>query len=141
MERWRQSLTEAGCRVTGPRQAVAQVLAHSEVPLSPHEILNRAVLTHPPLGLVTVYRTLDLFESLALARRIYLADGCRRYVGASPGHQHSLVCRKCGKTVEFVGSEDLSELMARLEDKTGFEIDGHLLQLDGLCPDCATAEA
>ena len=32
-----------------------------------------------PLGLVTVYRTLDLLLSLGLVRKLHLAEGCHTY--------------------------------------------------------------
>jgi Fe2+ or Zn2+ uptake regulation protein len=38
--------------------------------------------------------------------------------------------------VEFTGSGDLSDFIERIEKKTGFAIDEHILQLYGLCPQC-----
>jgi Fe2+ or Zn2+ uptake regulation protein len=38
--------------------------------------------------------------------------------------------------VEFPGGDDLQALIRRVEAGTGYEIDGHLLQLYGTCPDC-----
>jgi Fe2+ or Zn2+ uptake regulation protein len=73
---------------------------------------------------------------LDLVRRVHGQDGCHGYVLASPGHHHHLICRKCGKAVEFTGSGDLSDFIERIEKKTGFAIDEHILQLYGLCPQC-----
>ncbi len=38
--------------------------------------------------------------------------------------------------MEFSGGEDLSSLVNRIQTETGFTIDGHMLQLYGLCPNC-----
>ncbi|MGQ9586574.1 MAG: Fur family transcriptional regulator [Anaerolineae bacterium] len=133
---WEQCLAEAGCRVTEPRRVVMQVLREAAVPLSPQEILNRGRARHQDLGLVTVYRTLSLFVDLHLVRRAHGEAGCHAYLLASPGHRHAVVCRQCGRAAEFEGQDDLHELIERVEAKTGYQIEEHLLQLSGLCTDC-----
>ncbi len=138
---WRQRLSEAGCRVTAPRRAVMQVLLESEMPLTPQEVRERASAIRPNLGLVTVYRALALFEELDLVRRVHHSNGRHGYVATLPGHRHHIVCRKCGRAVEFPGSEDLDALITQVEQSTSYRVDDHLLQLFGLCPDCLEAEA
>ena len=138
--RWEQRLIDAGCRVTGPRRAVMQVLIDTEAPLAPMEILERGSAIHPKLGLVTVYRKVTLFEELKLACRVHRNDGCHGYVATSPGHRHHIICRQCGRTVEFPGSEDLDLLIQQVEQRTDYQVDDHLLQLFGLCPDCREKE-
>lgn len=141
MENWSQTLSKDGYRITEPRKAVMAVLMASGVPLSAQEILERGQAKHATLGLVTVYRTLELFEELGLACRVHLPEGCHGFLGTSPGHHHQLVCRRCGRTVEFRGQDDLDEIIAQLEARTGYEIGEHLLQLLGLCPECQEADA
>lgn len=117
-----------------------QVLTRTDVPLSPQEIFEQARKVHRRLGLVSVYRTLDLFSELALVRRAHREDGCHGYLLASPGHRHALICRRCGRAVEFPGEDDLGTLIGRVEAETGYRVDGHLLQLFGVCPDCQSTE-
>lgn len=133
---WEERLSAAGYRLTAARRAVMQVLLLATAPLSPQELHTRGRAIHPALGLVSVYRTLDLLEELELVRRVHLADGCHGYLPASPGHRHALLCRGCGQAVEFPGSEDLSALIAEVQRSTGYQIEEHLLQLIGLCPAC-----
>jgi len=141
MRDWQDRLSEAGYRVTSSRRAVMDVLQGAAVALSPQEILSRGREIRPELGLVTVYRTLDVFAELDLVRRVHCEDGCHAYVVASPGHRHVLVCRRCGRTREFPGSEDLKDLIDRVRQRTGFWVDDHLLQLEGICPDCQETDA
>ncbi|MGC9520863.1 MAG: Fur family transcriptional regulator [Anaerolineae bacterium] len=101
--------------------------------------VRRSVGLHGRLGLVTVYRTLEVFEELGLARRVHLDEGCHVYVMSTPGHRHTLVCERCGRTLEFSGQDDLDELVARVEARTGFRVHEHLLQLLGVCPECLAA--
>ena len=133
---WEERLSAEGFRITAPRRAVMQVLQRAKAPLSPREILERGGAIHPRLGLTTVYRTVALLIDMELVKRVHRSDGCRGYVAASPGHRHHVVCQRCGRTVEFPGSEDLATLISRVEQSTDYRVEGHLLQLFGLCPDC-----
>lgn len=130
------NLNRKGLRLTRPRRAVMSVLEDAAIPLSPQTIHRRSLDAHEEIGLVSVYRTLDLLTSLGLVRRVHGQDECQGYVLASPGHHHHLVCRSCEAAVEFTGMEDLSPLMDRINEETGFTVDEHLLQFYGLCPNC-----
>ena len=136
MAEWEERLSEAGCRITASRRAVMEVLMRDSTPLSPQEILEQARAVHSRLGLVTVYRTLNLLTEMDLVRRIHREDGCHGYVLASPGHHHAVICHNCGRAVEFTGKNDLDTLIAQVEARTGYRVDDHLLQLSGLCPRC-----
>lgn len=136
MTDWEQRLADVGCRITAPRRAVIQVLMQADVPLSPQEILDQARVMHGKLGLVTVYRTMNLLAELGLVRRIHRENGCHGYLPASPGHRHALICRSCGRAMEFPGRDDLHTLIERVEAGTGYQVDDYLLQLFGLCPNC-----
>ncbi|MDY6874173.1 MAG: Fur family transcriptional regulator [Chloroflexota bacterium] len=133
-----ERLNQEGLRLTHPRIVVMSILNEAQVPLSPQSIHQRAVVGGEDIGLVSVYRTLDLLAQLALVRRVHGRDDCHGYVLASPGHHHHLVCRECERAIEFTGGDDLSTLLQRIQRQTGFEVDDHLLQLYGLCPDCQT---
>lgn len=129
-------LNQQGMRLTRPRQVVMSILEETGRPLSPQTIHQRALQTDETISLVSVYRTLDLLNELDLVCRVHGQDGCQGYVLSSPGHHHQLICRNCQKTVEFSGSTDLEPFIEAVEQQTGFLIDGHLLQLFGLCPEC-----
>ncbi|MFP4344578.1 MAG: Fur family transcriptional regulator [Anaerolineales bacterium] len=133
---WEEVLSAAGYRITEPRRVVVEVLDAALRPLSPQEIYERGQVLHPRLGLVTVYRTLELFEPLGLVRRVHREDGCHGYLLSKPGHRHVLMCERCGRAVEFAGADDLKALIARVEARTGYAVAEHLLQLFGLCPGC-----
>lgn len=133
---WEERLNRAGWRVTMPRRVVLRVLQQARRPLSPQEIHARGRWMHPSLGLVSVYRALEVLEQAGLVRRVHQEARCDGYILASPGHHHVLICRRCGRAVEFPGAEDLSGLIAQVEQRTGFRVEDHLLQLIGLCAPC-----
>ena len=130
-----EELSQAGHRVTQPRRAVIRALLEDEGHHSPAEVHERAQARCPTVGLVTVYRTLELLVDLGFARRIHTDDGCHGYAAATNGHHHHLVCRQCGAAVEFEGC-DLSSLLEQIVRATGYSVDEHLLELVGLCPAC-----
>ena len=136
MAEWKKILADAGHRITAPRQAVMQVLIEGDAPLSPQQILEKGQVYHARLGLVTVYRTLELFEHFGLACRVHLDEGCHGYVLRKPGHHHILLCQGCGQSVEFSGHNDLDMLVERVSAGTGYQVADHWLQLFGLCPEC-----
>lgn len=132
----RASLQNAGHRVTQQRLAIARAVQEAADPLTPEEILQKAAARQPGIGLVTVYRTVTLLTELGHVRRIHEPNGCYRYISSSMEHSHHVVCRKCRGAVEFAGTERLAPLIDRVADLTGFEIEDHLLELVGVCPDC-----
>jgi len=131
-----ERLREAGLRLTAPRRAVVAALAASERALNLQEVLAKARCCHPSLSLATLYRVMELLQRLGLVRRVHLeGQRCQRYFLAPPGHWHQLVCLECGRVVEFPGGDDLERLQGKLEDETGFQVEGHLLQFYGHCPE------
>jgi Fe2+ or Zn2+ uptake regulation protein len=134
-DRLLRQLSQSGYRLTRPRRAVIRALLEDDSYASPAEVRERARAHCPSLGLVTVYRTLDLLAGLGFVRRIHAEDGCHGYAAAEHGHRHYLVCRSCGATVEFEGC-DLSPFLARVGRDTGYVIEDHLLELVGVCGTC-----
>jgi len=134
-ERITHQLSRAGYRITRPRRAVIRALHEERGYASPAEVHLRARKHCPSLGLVTVYRTLDLLSEMGFVRRIHAQDGCHGYALADGGHRHHVVCRQCGAAMEFDGC-DLSPFLARVGRQTGYAIEDHLLELVGLCSAC-----
>jgi Fur family ferric uptake transcriptional regulator len=128
-------LSEAGYRITKPRRAVIRAMLEDGGHSSPAEVRGRALQHCPTVGLVTVYRTLDLLGQLGFVRRIHSEDGCHGFAAVDRGHRHHLICQRCGATVVFEGC-DLSGFLARLALQTGYQIEEHLLELVGVCAKC-----
>ena len=102
---WLVQLQDSGYRVTGPRRVIVELLAESERALGPIDVYDLGRTQYPGLGLVTVYRTLEKLEELGLVQRVHLPDGCHRYMRATQGHQHLLLCTRCGRVVFFEGDD------------------------------------
>ncbi len=131
-------LASHGYKLTRPRRAVLRVVAETHESLSPAQIHARARKFYPQTGLVTVYRTLDVLAECGAVRKVHQADGCHSYAPASEGHAHHLICENCQSVMEFEGC-DLAEMFKTVQKRTGYKIEGHWLELFGLCPNCRTS--
>ena len=128
-------LNQHGYKLTRQRKAVVEVMTLANTRLTAAEVFAKAQRECPDLGLTTVYRTLEILEQLGAIRRVHLEDGCEAFAPTSIEHGHYLICANCQTTIEFEGC-DLTAMLDRIADQTGFTIDQHWLELVGRCPKC-----
>lgn len=138
-ESWLESLQQHGYRLTGARRAVVEIIANSRRALTPLEVYELARRRSSHIGLVSVYRTLEMLSALNLVQRVHQESGCNAYLPQANGHQHLLLCEHCGRAEYFQG-DDLEAFFAQIEREYGYRIQGHWLQLSGLCPQCQKAQ-
>ena len=132
---WLECLQANGYRLTAPRRAVIEIIAHSQQVLSPLEVYEITRTRYPRLGLVTVYRTFEKLEELELIQRVHQASGCHAFVATASGHKHPIICQRCGK-VEFLDGDKIDLLVSPDVVEKGYQIQDHWLQLFGICADC-----
>jgi len=133
---WLTQLQSNGYRLTNARKAVVETVAKTASALNPLEVYEQAKSTCPSLGLVSVYRTLEKLEELNLIQRVHQPNGCNAYLPHADGHQHLIICHRCGKAEYFDGKEDMDAFFGRVADEHGFTIKEHWLQLFGTCSEC-----
>jgi Fur family ferric uptake transcriptional regulator len=135
-------------RVTQPRKAILDLLAGTREHVSAEEVYFQVHKACPKIGLTTVYRTLDLLESMGIVTRLHFGDGRSRYElienPMKPGHHHHLVCTECKKVIDyddFVEEEVklLKKVERELSLKHEFQISGHSMEFFGKCSRCRKA--
>ena len=129
------TLAEAGFSDTRARRAVVGALCEADSGASPADLLARGRSRHARLGQVTVYRTLDILERLGLARKLHQEDGCSLYAASTRGHGHHVICRTCRRVAEFEGCS-IEMVQRNAAARTGYTVEGHWLELFGVCPAC-----
>jgi len=137
-EAWLAQLQASGYRLTTPLRVLVELLVNATRTLGPVDLYDLGRRKYPKMGLVTVYRTLEKLEELGLITRVHQANGCHAYLRAANGHEHILLCTRCGR-VEYFAGDDLSALMDRVARQSGFVIQEHWLQLHGLCAGCQSS--
>ncbi len=134
-----EQLTEAGYKVTGPRLAVLKAATAHSGAFSVHEIEQWLTARGESPGIASIFRTVRLLCDLDLLQRIHGLEECHRYsLGAS--HGHHLVCTRCGAMERFENC-GVQGLIEQLEQRTGYRISAHLVELFGLCPRCLAVAA
>jgi len=122
-------------KITPQRRAVVKAITASRGGLSPAALHEKLKQTAPDIGLVTIYRTLEILAELDLICELHNCSGNRCYTSGTLQHHHHLICSGCGKVVDFSGYH-LEQLEESLSRDSGFRIQSHLLEFVGLCQAC-----
>lgn len=134
-----ERLGQVGQRYTAIRRAVVEVLATARRPLTIPEILGSGV----GLAQSSVYRTLAVLEEAGVVHRVPGPGGFTRHeLGEDlTEHHHHAVCLSCGGVEDVAASSRLertvSEAVAEAAATTGFQSQGHRLDLVGVCARCS----
>lgn len=134
-----ESLRRAGHRASVPRSRVLELISRQECVLSAREIADRLREEGKPVGVATVYRTLELLEGMRLVQRLDVGGDSARYEPAMPGgehHHHHLVCDACGRVTPFQDPH-LERAIHRAAERVDYRVGDHDVILRGSCPDCA----
>jgi len=120
-------IRDGGYKATPQRLAVLEAVAAEQ-----HQSLEGIRARCPEVGMVTVYRALDLLSGLGLVRRLDLGgDACYEL---AENHHHHLICEGCGDITEFEQCPvDLQGLAPAGGD---FEVRAHSLEVYGTCSAC-----
>jgi Fur family ferric uptake transcriptional regulator len=114
-----------GYKATPQRLAVLAALEAEQ-----HQRFEEIRARCPGIGLVTIYRTLDLLAEIGALRRLDLGDGPRYELAED--HHHHLICESCGDVTEFERCPlDLGSLRG-----LDFEVSSHTLEIYGRCGAC-----
>jgi Fe2+ or Zn2+ uptake regulation protein len=137
-ERVLAALRADGQRLTAPRLAIIGWIAAQTTPFSA-EALTAALAHHPAgVGRATAYRAVDWLRERGWLARVQTERGDYTYARTLPGHHHHAVCTRCGATLLLEGCSALESLTALLA-RQGFRVQGHILELFGLCARCQAA--
>ncbi|MCA8982961.1 MAG: Fur family transcriptional regulator [Planctomycetaceae bacterium] len=87
----------------------------------------------------TIYRALQSMDEAGLLRKVARPNGSEiwEHDYGYPQHDH-LICRKCGELEEF-HNEQIKTLLASVADQHGFFMEGHRLEVFGVCEKCRRA--
>lgn len=125
-------------RHTWQRDAVRNALGTRESFVSAQELHAALREAGTSIGLATVYRALADLAVEGEADSLQ-QEGESLYRACTPGtHHHHLICRNCGLTVE-IEADEVEQWAAAVAKKHGFIEPQHIVDVFGLCVDCARA--
>lgn len=124
-------------RRTWQQSAVADILSDLDEFRSAQDIHATLRGRDAPVGLSTVYRTLQTLAESGEVDAIHTADGETLYRRCETAqHHHHLVCRNCGRTVEVEGPV-VERWAEKVADEQGFVDVTHTVEVFGTCAACA----
>jgi len=126
---------EPTTRTTPQRDLVRAGLAASGGFVGAQDLHARLRADGHRIGLATVYRGLARLAASGDADVLRAPGGETAYRLCSPHHHHHLTCRSCGWTVE-IADPPIEAWAATVAAEHGFRDIAHVVEIDGLCPDC-----
>lgn len=138
--RFSSILNANGGRLTKERLCLLRIVCDIDGHFHPYHVLDLLREQGHTLSLTTVYRNLSLLVQAGIIRRASVNDDTGvggvwyEHIWDHEHHDH-LICSRCGRTIEFSypAIEVLQEAVAK---DHGFTLEGHHLELTGICPDC-----
>ena len=127
-----EALRNAGYRVTGPRLTILQALTQLDGHCTSCQLLDLVQQLDSTIGRASVFRTLHLMRKLGIVWTSAQGTSTIHHILMRGGHHHHFVCTNCHKLIEFEECR-LGRLILSLEQQYGAHIEGHLMEVFGLC--------
>ena len=124
-----KDLKQAGLKITHPRKRILTVLEDlGSKHMTADDIYRTLVEDGEDIGLATVYRVLNQFETAGLVKKHNFESGQAYYELDEGSHHDHMVDLRTGEVIEFV-SEDIERLQEKVAREMGYEIEDHSLVL------------
>ncbi len=127
----KNTLKQQGFTATKTRMSVLQALLEIQ-PAS----MNQLIRTLPDVDRATIYRTVDLFVDLNIAKKVYTGFKYRIELGDDfQEHHHHLTCLRCGSVID-VHTPEIEYAIEQTAHSNGFRALRHDLEVAGYCANC-----
>jgi len=127
------NLNDFGIKSTKSRKLICEIVENAKEPLTAEDIYKKVM--DEGINLSTVYRTLTSLTELNIINKEIDKEGKALYIIIKKDHKHVLVCTKCGKKI-YLDDCPYSAINKEIEEKTGFKVEAHSIEIYGLCNDC-----
>lgn len=129
-----------GLRASSARRLLIEALFAAEQPLTAEEIAAGAGGPAPGGDVGSIYRNLELLESIGLVRHVHLGHGPSRYAPAGSIPPAYAVCERCGEQ-RAVSDAELEPVRDAVRRQLGLEARFSHFPIVGICSDCEPAPA
>ena len=127
-----QLLKTQGFSNTKTRRAVVQALLRTQ-PVT----ITHLIEALPSVDRATVYRTIDLFIDLGIAKRVSTGFEQRIELGDSfQEHHHHLTCLRCGVVID-IHTPEIETAIEQTAINNVFRPIRHDLEISGYCSSCS----
>jgi len=124
-----QELRRAGLKITHPRMRILEILETSSTKhMTAEDVFKLLLENSDEIGLATVYRVLNQFETAGIVSRNNFEGGQAVYELDRGGHHDHMVCLDTGKVIEFE-SPEIERLQQEIAEAHGYSLEEHNLVL------------
>ncbi len=138
-EKFREFLTTRNQRMTRERSIIVDEVFSTHEHFDAEQLIDRLARRkdHQRVSRSTIYRTLSQLEEAGLIRKVARQDDrdVFEHDYGYPQHDH-LICKRCGNLIEFQ-NETISEILSAVAAEHGFRMDGHRMEVYGICRTCS----
>jgi Fur family ferric uptake transcriptional regulator len=124
-----QELRRVGLKVTHPRVRIMEIMESSDAKhMTAEDVYKELLKRGEDIGLATVYRVLNQFESAGIVSRHNFEGGMAVYEIDRGEHHDHMVCIQTGKVIEFQ-SHEIERLQREIAEAHGYDLEDHSLVL------------
>jgi Fe2+/Zn2+ uptake regulation proteins len=134
VEKALEQLKNNGVRMTPQRHAILSYLMNAISHPTADEIYKSLSPSFPSMSVATIYNNLRLFVEAGLVRELTYGDASSRFDADLSDHYHA-ICKCCGRIVDFE-YPPLLEVERAASQTTGFTVEGHRMEIYGVCEQC-----
>lgn len=138
-EKYREFLATKGLRMTRERSIIIEEVFDTHEHFDADQLVERLARRDDSrrVSRSTIYRSLTQLEEAGLIRKIARQGDRDLYEHdyGYPQHDH-LICNRCGTLIEFQNQE-ISRLLDQIAREHEFRMEGHRLEVSGLCRTCS----
>lgn len=130
-----------GVQLTALRRDVLSLILSADGPLTAYQLLDQLKKTRKNAVPPTVYRALDFLLENRLIHRIERLNAFIPCTEADHDHHavQFLICGQCG-TVAEIEDRAVSKALEQAAERKGFHTSAAMVELDGTCATCVTAQ-
>ncbi|MBT3198801.1 MAG: transcriptional repressor [Phycisphaerales bacterium] len=121
-------------RMTRQRRVILAELDSPGQHPTADEVYSRVRKVLPNISLGTVYRNLEILSQTGMVKKLHIGSEQRRYEKNQKRHYHAH-CVMCGR-VSDIPSDPFGDIDKTARENSRFDITGHELVFEGLCPKC-----
>lgn len=129
-------IRDKGCRLTAERLKLIEGIKRQRGHFNVDILVSCLKKQGLKVSRDTVYRNLPMLLEAGVIARSFRTNRDTYYEClSSKSHHDHLICRHCGKVVEFKDAE-IEKVQRRVAKKHRFKLEYHCHQLVGLCKKC-----
>lgn len=133
---YKEILKHDGLKNTKHRNSILNIMEKNAQPVTAEQIYLALINQGISINLSSVYRILNTLAEKCLVIKSSMAGESKAVFELNRfEHKHYVVCTQCKKIISVPGCP-LEEYENKLRDKMGFNIQGHQLEIYGVCKNC-----